>query len=147
MTEQRICAFYSTGPHYVRMLRALRENYPDAVIVTAIPTAFPFEVIAELADETVRLPEGAQRRGIRTALHVLKQLRRARCSHVVVMFDSPRLNLLSSMSGIPHRRCYTVDGRFYRLTRRPPQLLWDAARERVRGQWDYLRAWWGTRRL
>lgn len=147
MTEQRICAFYSAGPHYVRMLRALRENYPDAVIVAAIPMTFPFEVIAELADETVRLPEAGKRHGIRTAKDVLRQLRGARCSHVVVMFDSTRLNLLSSVSGIPNRRCYTVDGRFYRLTRRVPQLLWAAARQKVNGQWDYLRAWWGTRRV
>ncbi len=147
MSEERICAFYSTGPHYVRMLRALREHYPDAVIVAAIPATFPFDVIAELADETVRLPEGGQRGGMRVALNVLKQLRRARCSHVVIMFDSPRLNVLTGLSGIPNRRCYTVDGRFYRLTRRMPDLLGRVVGQRIHGQWDYLRAWWGTRRL
>lgn len=146
MNTPRICAFYSTGPHYVRMLRVLRENYPEAVIVAAVPATFPFEVIADLVDETMRLPEGGQRGNLSAAMNVLQQLRRARCSHVVIMFDSPRLNVLTGLSGIPHRRCYTVDGRFYRLTRRVPRLLAQVAQQRLKGAWDYFRAWWGTRK-
>ena len=60
MSAPRICAFYSRGPHYVRLLRCLRENYPDATLVAAIPTSFPYHAIEGLVDETLRLDDGTK---------------------------------------------------------------------------------------
>ena len=137
---ERICAFYSKGPHFVRMMRRLRDEYPGETIVAAIPAGYPFPAIETLADETVRLPEGA---GPWT---VLRRLRRARCSHMVVMFDSPRLNLLARMSGCGCRWCYSVDGQLQLLNRSLPGLLIRAALLRVSGELACLRARVGTAR-
>lgn len=147
MKKERICAFYSRGPHFVRMLRCLRENYPHAVLVAAIPSSFPLDVIAGLTDETIRLPNGDETPRSRRDWATLRRIRKARCTQIVVMFDSPRLALLSLLSGAPKRRCFTVDGRFYRIHMNPVTLCWIHLGQRVRGQWHYLRAWWGTRKV
>jgi len=144
---ERICAFYSQGPHYVRLLRCLRENYPNAVLVAAIPATFPFDVIGGLVNETIRLPDGEERGRISQGWQVLRRLRQARCAQIVVMFDSPRLHLLSALSGARQRRCFTVDGRFYRLRAGFTALLADALARPIRGRWNYLMAWWGTRKM
>jgi hypothetical protein len=145
MSPDRICAFYSPGPHYVRMLRALRENYPDATLVAAIPVTFPF-AIEGFVDETLRLPDPDETRGVKGAYAVLQQIRETKSTWLVVMFDSPRLNLLAAMSAAESRRCYTVDGRFYRLERGVAAIVTTAFARRIRGHWAYLAAWWGTRR-
>lgn len=146
MTPERICAFYSQGPQYVRMLRCLRESYPHATLVAAIPADFPFEAIDGLVDETLRLPEAKEKHSLRRSWAALRSIRQAACSHMVVMFDSPRLNLLSALSGARYRHCFSVDGRFYRLDRKPVPLVVDAALRRLQGQWNFLCAWWGTQK-
>src|SRR5690606_16419650 len=112
---ERICAFYSRGPHFVRMLKHLREAYPGETLIAAIPASFPFPTIEPLVDETIRLPEPGARSGLRRVWAIVRRLRRARCSHMVVMFDSPRLNLLARFSGAGRRWCFTVDGRLHAL--------------------------------
>jgi hypothetical protein len=146
MTTDRICAFYSSGPHYVRMLRCLRENCPEATLVAAIPASFPFDAIDGLVDETVRLGDRNETRGLRGSYAALRNIRQAQCTQIVVMFDSPRLNLLSALSGTRDRHCFTVDGRFYRLNKNPLSLLLTALWQRSQGQWNFIRAWWGTRK-
>ena len=111
MTPERICAFYSHGPHYVRMLRCLRENYPDATLVAAIPETFPFDVIASLADETVRVPDRDGLGALAHAWTVTRRLRQARCNRIAVMFDSFRLNLLSRARRTWSVRLASVVGR------------------------------------
>jgi hypothetical protein len=143
---ERICAFYSKGPHFVRMLKRLREDYPDEIIVAAIPESFPYPAIARLAHETIRLPDpgclGAVRRGWTT----LRRLRRVRCGHLVVMFDSPRLNLLARLSGTGRGWCFTVDGRLFVLNQPLLTLLLQPILDRLRGELQYRRARVGTRR-
>ena len=146
MKGERICALYSRGPHYVRMLRCLRENFPQATLVAAIPASFPFDAIEELVDETLRLTESRKPRSPRGAWSILRHIQQAKCSHLVVMFDSPRLNMLSAFSRIPNPHCFTVDGRFYRLNRGWALPLGTALRQEIGGRWNYLQAWWGTSR-
>lgn len=143
MNRDRICAYYSAGPHFVRMLRNLREHYPEATLVAAIPPDFPFDVIGGLVDETIRLPES---RSVRDGWTTVSQLRRAQCGQIIVMFDSPRLNMLARLSGARVRGCFTVDGRFYHLERRIGRIIASEAWCRISGQWHYLQAWWGTRK-
>ena len=143
---ERICAFYSKGPHFVRMLKRLRAEYPDEIIVAAIPSAFPFDVIEGLADETIRFPEAADGASTTGSLHVVRELRRTKCSHMVVMFDSPRLNLLARLSGASKRWCYSVDGRLRPLSQPLTRLMLAPAWLRLCGQLDYLRAKLGTKR-
>ena len=143
---ERICAFYSKGPHFVRMLKRLRAEYPDEIIVAAIPSTFPFDVIEGLADETFRFPEAADSASTAGSLQVVRELRRTKCSHVVVMFDSPRLNLLARLSGASKRWCYSVDGRLRPLSQPLTRLILAPAWLRLCGQLDYLRAKLGTKR-
>lgn len=143
---ERICALYSKGPHFVRMLQHLREEYPDEVLVAALPETYPFSVIETLADATIRLPDVDDGPLWSRVWRTVRRIRRARCSHIVVMFDSPRLNLLARFCGTGRRWCYTVDGRFYALSRSGPALIVTPAIQRVRGEWAYLRARIGTAR-
>lgn len=145
-TPERICAFYSKGPHYVRMLRRLRAEYPDEIIVAAIPTDFPYSAIEGLAGETIRLPEPTSGSALRRGWHIARELRQNRCSHLVVMFDSPRLNLLARLSGAARRWCFSVDGRLRPLSQSLPQVLFAPCWLRLCGEVDYLRARLGTAR-
>lgn len=143
---ERICAFYSRGPHFIRMLKRLREEYPGETVIAAIPTSFPFEVIEPLVDETVRLPEVSEIARWRRSWAVVRRLRRARCGHIVVMFDSPRLNLLARLSGTGRGWCYSVDGRLYVLERPLVALALTPLLQWIRGELDYWRARLGTAR-
>ena len=143
---ERICAFYSKGPHFVRMLKRLRAEYPDEIIVAAIPADFPFAVIEDLIDETIRFPEAAGGASLAESLRNVRELRRTRCSHIVVMFDSPRLNLLARLSGATKRWCFSVDGRLRPLSLPLARILLAPIWLRLCGQVDYLRAKLGTKR-
>jgi hypothetical protein len=143
---ERICAFYSKGPHFVRMLKRLRAEYPDEIIVAAIPADFPIEVIERLADETIRFPETAGGASLAGSLQIVRELRKTKCSHMVVMFDSPRLNLLARLSGASKRWCYSVDGRLRPLSQPLTRLMLAPAWLRLCGQMDYHRAKLGTKR-
>ena len=143
---ERICAFYSKGPHFVRMLKRLRAEYPDEIIVAALPAEFPFDVIEGLVDETLRFPETAGGASLAGSLQIVRELRKTKCSHMVVMFDSPRLNLLARLSGASKRWCYSVDGRLRPLSQPLTRLMLAPAWLRLCGQMDYLRAKLGTKR-
>ncbi len=130
-----ICAFYSRGPHYVRMLKYLREAYPAARITAMVPPAYPREFIEGLADELVETP--ASRQGVAAVLGVIRQLRAQRFGLIAVMFDSPRLRLLASGSGASQRYCYSADGRFLPLKRRWIPFLLNEAMRRVHGHITY----------
>lgn len=143
---ERICALYSNGPHYVRMLRRIRAVYPSETVIAAIPADFPPGAIADIADEFLRLPPATGLGAMRRAFVTARRLRRARCGHIVVMFDSPRLNLLARLSGAGRAWCFTVDGRFYGLSRSLAHVLLTPIGQRIRGEWDYLRARLGTAR-
>lgn len=145
-TPERICAVYSRGPHFVRMLKRLRAEYPDEILVAALPTTFPVQAIAGLADETLALPPAPKAGAVRHALHTIGLLRKARCSHIVIMFDSPRLNILARLSGASKRWCYPVDGRLKPLTQPLFRVLAAPAWLRLRGEMDYLRARLGSAR-
>jgi len=143
---ERICAFYSKGPHFVRMLKRLRDEYPGETLIAAIPTSYPFNIIEPLIDETIRLPEQDEIAGVRRWWAVIRRLRRARCSHFVVMFDSPRLNLLARASNTGRRWCFSVDGRMHALEQSLFTLLYTPLCHRLCGEWDYRRARLGTAR-
>lgn len=142
---ERICAFYSKGPQFVRMLKRLRAEYPDEIIVAAIPAEFPFSAIEGLADETIRFPE-AGGASLSANLRVVRALRQSRSSHIVVMFDSPRLNLVARLSGASKRWCFSVDGRLRPLSQPLAHVILAPTWLRLCGQVDYLRAKLGTKR-
>lgn len=145
-TPERICALYSAGPHFVRMLKRLREEYPGETLIAAIPTGYPFRVIESLVDETIRVPEPGEVSSLRRVVATVTRLRRARCTHIVVMFDSPRLNLLARMSGTGRGWLYSVDGRLQVLQRSAIAMCLLPLVQRARGELAYWRARTGTAR-
>lgn len=146
MINKRICALYSKGPHYLRMIHCLRENYPDATIVAAVPLDFPFDVINDLVDETLPMPSRHENSGFASPWKSIQQIRSSQCTHLVVMFDSPRLHILGRLSGVANRRCFTVDGRFYPLNHGILPLIKQVVGNAILGRWNYFLAWHGTRK-
>lgn len=113
-----VCAFYSHGPHFLRVLRKLRMAHPRARIVAVVPPAFPEPPIAPLVDAIVHTAGTAYTlRDPRPLVRLLRQLRAQRFTHFVTLFDSTRLRLIARASGAPHRLCHTPDGRIVDLRR------------------------------
>ena len=51
----RICALYSHGPHFLRMLRALRDKYPEGRVDAVMPPGYPMTTdITQSVDDTTR---------------------------------------------------------------------------------------------
>lgn len=107
----RICAYYSQGPHYARMLERLRQDFPDAEIVAMAPPDYPAN--ADLDADAVMETELAHfsPRDLGACGRLLRQIRAARFDVFAVMFDSTQLRILAALSGA--RRCLhgTMDGR------------------------------------
>lgn len=113
---QKIGAFYSHGPHYLRLLAELRDRYPDAAITAIIPAAYPVETLANAASHVLQYG-GTPRslRGVRALWTLRKQLRAEHFDLFAVMFPSTRLRLLATGAGAPLRYCLSPDGRFFAL--------------------------------
>jgi len=141
-TEQHIVAFYSRGPHYMRLLRHLRAVHPGARITAMIPPSFPGETIAGLADEvwtTPAPPHGLRNPGALAGL--IRQIRAVHCARFVVMFDSPRLRMVALLSGARERWCFGPDGRYAVIETAPLRRMADGLRGRLRGWATWLRIW------
>ena len=114
---ERICAFYSHGPHYRRLLRYLRQKHPNAQVTALIPPDYPADHIADDVDAVETTAQtGYGLSNPRGFIVLLRQIRRERYDRFVVMFDSPRLRILTALAGARERRCYDVNGR-YRILR------------------------------
>lgn len=144
MTEpERICAFYSRGPHFMRLLAFLREQHPQAHITALVPPEYPKEHLRDRADAVM---EAAKARYVARDLsgirELLSRIRAERFHEFVVMFDSPRLRLFAAFTGAPRRSCYTIDGRYFPLKLSPLRVacstLWRAARGRMTYAYVYL---------
>lgn len=113
---QNICAFYSRGPHYLRMLKFLRTLHPEAKITAVVPPSFPAEAALGIANQVIKTQHAQwslrQHRELRRLVHVLRE---GRYDLFVTMFDSPKLRILATLSGAPLRQCYTIDGRYQPL--------------------------------
>jgi len=115
-TPLRICAFYSRGPHYQRLLKKLRVEHPDAVIHAVVPPTFPAEVLHEVVDEVIQTEQAQwSLRELGALGRLLSVLRGARYDLFVVMFDSPKLRILAALSGARKRQLFTIDGRMVPL--------------------------------
>lgn len=146
LETERIGALYSRGPHFVRLLKRLRAEYPGETIIAAVPEDYTWPGLDGLADEILRLPAQDDGSALRRGLRVIRALRRNRCSHLVVMFDSPRLNLIARCSGAPVHWCFSADGRMTRLNGGLARLLLSTIGARLRGEWNWWRARLGTAR-
>jgi len=135
---QHVCAFYSRGPHFVRLLKKLRIDYPGAQITAMIPAAFPPEAIAGLADHVVTVPESARTgRNLKVLRRLAAALRKGRFDVLFIMFDSPRLRGLAALSGARTRLCFHVDGRITPVRFNPISQGFSAVSRGIRGRLLY----------
>lgn len=135
---ERICAFYSRGPHFLRLLKFLRLQHPGAHITAVVPPAFPAEAALGIANQVIKMQHAQwslrQHKSLRKLVRVLRE---GKHDLFVVMFDSPKLRVLAALSGARARYCYTIDGRFVRLPRAVGgQLLGTLARN-IKGRLLY----------
>lgn len=135
---QNICAFYSRGPHFLRMLKQLRAAYPEARITAVVPPTFPAEAALGLANQVIKTQHAQwslrQHKALRKLVAVLRE---GRYDLFAVMFDSPKLRLLAVLSGARARVCYTVDGRQLPLKLAVLGQLADALARNIRGRLLY----------
>lgn len=132
----KVCLYYSRGPHFMRTLKQLREDHPDAAITVAVPPGFPRDPLAGLADEVVERPRPG---GLGDAWRAARALRAEGYDLLVVMFDSLNLRLLAALSGARTRECHTIEGRVIRLRGGLMRRAISEALARVRGQIRYWR--------
>ena len=135
-TTKRICAYYSHGPHYTRMLKSLRQDAPGAEITAMVPPGYPREALEGLADTIMEVEKPA---GPANAMGVLRRIRAGRYDSLAVMFDSPKLRVLAALSGVPERVCHSIDRRQYPLRRAIIGPLLTALWRNVRGHILYWR--------
>lgn len=109
--NKHIGILYSYGPHFLRTVREVRQQEPDARITVYIPEGFPLEMLQDLNVETLSLTQGAGTKPtLASAFMLLRALRRVRLDQFVVLFDSPRLQMLAALSQAAERWCYQLDG-------------------------------------
>ena len=110
---ENICAFYSRGPHFLRTLKFLRAQHPQARITAVVPPTFPAEAALGIANQVIKTHQANwSLRHQRDLRKLVRALREGRYDAFVVMFDSPKLQVLAALSGARHRYCYTIDGRY-----------------------------------
>ena len=134
----RVCAFFSSGPHYRKVLTQLRTTYPDAEICAFIPPRYPLEAASALADRVaVSAQDHYALRDWSALVRLVRRFRAERFDVFVVMFDSPRLAILAHLTGAKERWCYTMDGRRKPLRLSLLRQLLVLALRRLRGEWRY----------
>ena len=137
-----IAVFYSRGPHYLRALRYLRANTPDADITAIVPPGYPREALSEVPDHCVETGRKTNSLIHPVALIRLCRMVRARRFELfVVLFPSLKLRLLAAASGARHTYCYGPDGRFLPLHFAPGKFMLDWIWRRILGHWTFLRIW------
>ena len=134
---RHICAFYSYGPHYIRLLKYLRAQYPEARLTALVPPSYPHEPLAPLVDDIAVTDQ--ERYGLRTVFSLLRPIRREKYGMFVVLFDSPKLRMVGALSGARSRYCFTVDGRFTPLRLALLRTLLGRLYHHIRGRLLYAR--------
>lgn len=138
----RIGVFYSYSPHFQQAVQAVRKRFPDAELVALVPPTYPHAHIAPPTDRILEIvPEPGSRIGLRAFVHVLRKIRNEHLSGLVVLFDTPRLQILSWCSGAKGRYCYTLDGRWEVLYIHPVRGVLGGAIRQAAGRCRYFRIW------
>ena len=133
--NERICAFYSRGPHFLKMLRYLRQHYPKAHLTALVPKGYPSEMLQGKVDdiqETAKPQYALQQ--VQDLLALRRQIKQGNYTNFVTMFNTPKLQALARISYIRHRHCFGVDARFSPLRTAPISLLFGTLYNNLRGR-------------
>ena len=137
--RERICAYYSHGPHFRRVLKQLRDTHPEAKLTAMVPPRYPTDAVAELADQiAVTAKDQYRATDLSGNWALVKQIRSGGYDRFVVMFESPKLGLLSLLAGAKSRNACTIDGRYGPMRLSLLSLLADTIHRRIRGWTTYL---------
>jgi len=140
--ELHIGLFYSYGPHFIKTARALRAEHPQARITAFLPRAFPVDMLSDLEIEALPvLPDPGEHRSLAALYAIVRAIRAQRVDIFVVLFDSPRLRLLSALSGAGERQCRLVDGRRIPVRFTFAGGLMHTLLSRIVGHARYVRIW------
>jgi len=136
---KHICAFYSHGPHFVRLLKRVRAEEPGARITAVVPPGFPQDALAGLANRMVFTQRARYRAyDIIALISLVYLLRHEVFDGFYVMFDTAKLRLLAISSGAPQRFAFGPDGQLRRLRALGAGAMIAGLGRRVRGTARYL---------
>lgn len=117
--RRRIGVFYSVGPHFLRTLETLREEFPEADVRIMVPPGYPLSAeeraIADRVEETEQ--DHYSPGDVRACLRLVRRIRGEQFHLFVVLFDSVQLRCLAALAGAPNRLCCLPQGKLVPLGR------------------------------
>jgi hypothetical protein len=145
--SERIAVLYSLSPHFLRAVEVIRRERPGCHLTVVVPPSFPQALLEGKVEEIVVLaPTHEQRRSLRQGLKLLRFLRRESFDLLVVLFNSPPLVLISTLSGARERAYISPDGKERPLSFSFLRVFLSMVRRRIKGQYTYYKIWWYIRR-
>ncbi|MGC8738270.1 MAG: hypothetical protein ACP5UA_06430 [Candidatus Hydrogenedens sp.] len=112
----KVGLFYSYGPHFLKAIHFLVEQFPEDNIILFIPEDFPSYYFEKLPVSIVPLPWSGQHipllKGIKIFLNIIKIIRSQRLDQFTVLFESPRQIMLCKLSGAKHSFVYSIHKEF-----------------------------------
>ncbi len=142
ISEPNITVFYSSGVHFLRTARALRQRHEAAAITAFVPKDFPEELLSSLNIRCLPLlPNPSQKRSLKHVATILRAIRGMRPDVFIVLFDSPKLRTLAALSGAGERLCYHPDGRITPMRWSFAGFLARSFMQAFRGRLRYTYIW------
>lgn len=141
--KPRVCVYFSVGRNFSSVLRSVKQSMPEATITAVIPPGYPISgEERSLADEILKTD--LVRYSWRTLPALGKLIRQFRHQHYdafVILFDSPRLRIVASLSGASERLHCRMDGRLAPVRMSIPGTIADVIFRNVWGRIAYAGIW------
>ncbi len=137
----KIGLFYSFGPHFLKAIHFLVEQYPNGNIIIFVPEKFPSYYFEELPVKPIFLPWNGEHlsltKGISIFLKVIKIIRSQQLDILVTLFESPRQIILSRLSGARETYVYTIHKEYKTISEGIINSLMESFCKRVKGIFTY----------
>jgi ADP-heptose:LPS heptosyltransferase len=125
------------------MLNHLRQAHPGARLIALVPPGYPVDVLQDRCDEVQTTPQATYGLASPGALiKLIASIRNERYAVFVVMFHSPKLRVVSALSGAPQRMCYTADNRYFPVSLNFATGISTWVARNIQGRITYARIWW-----
>jgi hypothetical protein len=141
--KPRVCVYFSVGRNFLNVLRSVKQSLPDASITAVIPPGYPISGDERsLAEEIIETDLVRYSwRTLPALARLVRQFRRERYDAFVILFDSPRLRIVSSLSGAAERLHCRMDGRLALVRMSIPGTIADVVFRNVWGRIVYAVIW------
>jgi len=130
MRVQRVGVMYSDGPHFEQAIDAARRRFTNAHVVALVPERLFPTTMGDNADEVATAGSSAR--------DVFKAVRQQQFDGFVILFDSPRLRLLSALSGAGVRYWCDTAGELHASRGGATRIAADFLAMRLRGRLMYM---------